>query len=264
MRTDDAWGRRGWLCTSCRLALAPGTRCTADSRFGHEPLDLSDPSARARVISRTWGWEVAWASFGRPYMSFRDPRRALRSVERALSWAWKRARRGVAAALARPRGTSWAGHIPRSRGVMGTVRGASPEVPPFGGSPCVAYGIELRLRNGRVTLRDGGSAGFTVELDDGRVVRVGPGALVMDASSAARDPDAEIAGYLWWVGAERAPHEPRELVPFHDAYVVRLVDGARVELRGELRMEATDAYRGLVALRPEGLPIVVPLATAAE
>lgn len=182
---------------------------------------------------------------------------------------WLRARWRRWRPAARPNGADRPGtELGSATGRIGAVVARTTEPAAIGGAPCAAFGLEARDRarghGDRVVLRDGATVGFEVVLDDGAVVVVPPGPIVVGADAALTADDPTFAVYLDLVDPRRRIDD--ELDPFTANHVrVALVrDGDRVEVRGPLRAlpggdDAGPAYRGATTSRlaPVGVPRVV-------
>ncbi len=192
---------------------------------------------------------------------------------------WRNRPRPAAAAVRRVR-------MPRRRGRVGTVRPRDGAVAraPLSDRECVAYSIELhseRALDGTVMARDAATIGFDIELDDGEVVRVPAGAIVLGQGEAESADDRvepgedEIWRYLLAIDplrreAEYGEDEAAKYDPMaHDRTRERVIEvGARVEIRGPLRRvvdggsaaSSSAPYRQAAAsaLVPEGAARIVP------
>jgi hypothetical protein len=231
---DPIWGARGWMCARCRLLhVAPATCCSRPA------VDLADPAARLEMSRRIWSYDPrsVWYALKRW------------RLRRALQRIWGKLRYHVGA----PIGSYPTKYRPPSAPPLhGIARGAG-AVPPFGGAPCVAYGLELhnhRHRVGRIMLRDAASAGFVIELDDGRTVRVPPGPISVAMTGAPVEPIATTAwrDLLAWTHVSAAT-EPRPIVPHDEVVARRIADGDPVALWAELGPDPTPSgYRDAAPL----------------
>jgi hypothetical protein len=119
---------------------------------------------------------------------------------------------------------------------------------------------EKRVFGGGAMLRDAEAAGFDIELDDGRVVRVPPGRIRMYGAKSRE----KVAGDK--MGAILEPIEAtgdgvRPLFPYDFAETIVLREGDRVEVMGELEPAADTAagggYRASAGiLAPVGVPVL--------
>jgi hypothetical protein len=241
------WGMRGWICGTCRTALAPGTTCGRIEWHG-DPIAVRPPDGRSILAGRIYGYPPAspWRALARGNLD-----RAARRAQRWLRQRFGRARGGLAPGRA----------LGPPTGRFGTIRAIDAAPPPWGGAPCVAWALELRLLDGRpaTMLRDAACLELAIDLDDGARVRVPAGAIVIGPEVAElEDPDpAAFARYLDWLGVAPAPGL-RDVVPHHEVWTVRLHAGDRVEVRGALVEDVRGAaYRDPTGLRPDDVIRVV-------
>jgi hypothetical protein len=196
----------------------------AETCCSRPALDLSDPAAREELSRRIWSYDPrsVWYALKRLRL-----RRAVQRIAGKLRYAFG-APIGSYSSKRRP---------PTSPPLLGVARGPG-RMPPFGGAPCLAYGLELhsrRHRVGPIMLRDAASAGFAIELDDGHRVRIPPGPVfvVMDGAPAERIGIADWRALLAWTRAAPAT-ETRPAVPHDDVVPRRIADGDRVAVWAEL------------------------------
>lgn len=277
----------------CRTALAPGERCDAHPKS--LTLDLGDPAQRTRALDVVWGpphlrarraaqvgaaGGTAGGLFeGCSISSCGDCAGVDLSGEAlvailviavaaivaiALYFLIKRIVYAIRAHNARvkPNGSRWQpSRVPRMRG---TIQNVTPSKAPLSGTECAAWGIvvtEGRSSGGPIMLRDGGTAGFTLALEDGRTVTIPAGRLRVVGSGE----DESVRGdYLVSVDPQYTTGDATPVIPVDDAREVRLSAGDNVVVFGGIgeRFDpnAPAGYRDApkTLLVVEGVPILGP------
>jgi hypothetical protein len=218
----------------------------------------NDDPGRAVTSGRTWLFALAlWppVSVLIAWEIFATRRRGTRPLPRASS-----------ANGARPNGA----RLPDSQeaGLSGRVLGGPSLTPPVQGGSCVAWGIWIVLDDHTCLLRDARCTSFTLELDDGRRVKIDPGRIILDnVGPATRSPITAVDRFLLEVRVRPPPPlhslerpDPRD--PFAGDAVRQIVirAGDRLELIGEVIREPvagpTSSYRepAPAELTVEGVP----------
>lgn len=265
----------------CRTPLAPGVACDAHPRA--KPLDLANAQQRNRAVDAVWGpphlrkrqlakaggagggmgglfegcgegcsgvgdglsGEAAIAVLVIMIAAF-----AAIAVYYVIKWiayqvrAWRE--------RPRPVGVRWKPH--RGHHVLrATISAAQETVAPLSYEACAAWGVVLtnkRAVGGKVVLRDGGTGGLSLTLDDGRVLEVPAGRVRVVGTGT--DLDANPA-YLKTIDPGYSSVEPHPVVPFDTAHEIRFAVGDQVEIIGGL-VEQFDpdgkgGYRDMPATR---------------
>jgi hypothetical protein len=156
--------------------------------------------------------------------------------------------------------------LPEQRG---RVRGGACLDAPISGTACVAWGLCIVLDDGSILLRDARSAGFEVELDDGRRVRIPAGRVVVDGLAASRPSPIEAADAFLLALRLRPPPPPQRVDhrdPFagHAVHEIVFATGDELTLRAEVaRVPASDEagdYRraARAELLVEGTAVLIP------
>lgn len=150
----------------------------------------------------------------------------------------------------------------QGRGIVKT----GPGVPlPWKPGRAVAYAFELhekRAFGGGAMLRDAATAGFEIELADGRVVRVPAGRLrILGKRGKEEAVERERLDAFLREAAPGDTGEDRRLFPYEHVRALVLSPGDRVELLGDLEPSAdpaaAHAYRASAGvLIPIGVPVV--------
>lgn len=151
------------------------------------------------------------------------------------------------------------------RRVRGTVLGEKPTgTSPLSDEPCVAWAAELtckRWMTRHVMLRDGASFGFDIRLDDGRIARV-PAGMIRLHRGGEEQKYLGVDDYLQEIDPNYRSDDDEPAIPYDDAAAVDIRPGDRVEVFGELLVEAdpdaAQTYRGTTAmvLRPTDVPLI--------
>lgn len=174
----------------------------------------------------------------------------------ASAVAWIRRRRS------RLRPTGAAPTAGRGERLRGRVAGGAKVRPPLGEGEGVAFGLVLEsseaIGEGPGLLFAGASGGFTVELDDGRVLEVPAGRIRVDGARWARASSVEAREL-----AERLDHrgdaDPHPPIPADRARVAVLAVGDRVAITASLERAPGEGggYReGASRLVARGVPTV--------
>jgi hypothetical protein len=164
----------------------------------------------------------------------------------------------------RPNGAPW--KLPRGRhSLRGKIREATLGPAPFTGTPCAAWAVTIthdRTTNGPVMLRDGATAGLTLELDDGRTAQIPAGRVRI----AARGDEAKVSiDYLRSIDRDYHDIEAHGVIVVDEGHEVRLAIGDAVEIVGGLEERfdpnAPGGYREAPAtqLILSGTPTLVPV-----
>jgi hypothetical protein len=147
--------------------------------------------------------------------------------------------------------------------ISGLVRAAGEklELPWKSDRSAYAWAMELhaqRVLGGGAMLRDARTSGFSLQLDDGRSLRI-PAGRIRVVSPLARVEDADIAQLEGMVnGIDRARGGARTVFPFEYARGVTIEEGDRVEVLGELAPDP-DAQGGGYRQNAGGfVPVGVP------
>lgn len=126
------------------------------------------------------------------------------------------------------------------RGVPGVagvaVRGSSLETPWSAAKSAYAWALELhekRVLGGGAMFRDARTAGFSLQLDDGRVLRIPRGRIRVVSPLGSVDADTSKLEAMV-EGIDRARGDGRPVFPFENARAVTIEEGDRVEILGEL------------------------------
>lgn len=149
---------------------------------------------------------------------------------------------------------------PRNKAVTGrgVVRGGKLLDTPWREGSAYAYAMELfekRVLGGGAMLRDARTAGFEVQLDDGRVVRVPEGRIrVLSPTARVEAEEKKVEELVASIDKVRAD-EPT-VFPFDFVRAVTIERGDLVELLGDLEMApgADAGYRDAGVLAPIGVP----------
>jgi hypothetical protein len=264
---------RGALCLQCRTALAVGEPCDVSSN--HRVVSLAEPSERARALDAVWGpphlragkAAAVSGSGGAAGGLFEGCGAcgdlgggggeiggiivmilivAIAAI--AIWWITTRIVHAVRnhRARVRPQGAI-ALPVPRQR-VEGKVTAGE------------AWGIELThgdALGSKVTLRDGGTPGFQLTLDDGKVIHVPAGRVRLDGEGAKVDGQAAARR----ADPEYREHDDHAVIPWERAEEVRVAVGDRVELLGPLDQRPDpDALAG--GYRDAAPSILVPAGIA--
>jgi hypothetical protein len=247
------------LCLECRTALSPNERCDAHPRAA--VVNLADPQQRGRAIHTVWGpphvrarqaataggvggglggifegcgacdlgggldGEAALVVIGIVIVAFAAIL-IYYLVKRIVHWV------RVYRARPRPTGSAWKPPQPRKT-LRGKVRDAVGLQAPLTFTACAAWGVVFshdRAVNGRVTLRDGATAGLTIETDDGRTVTIPAGRVRLEGDGGRESVDE---AYLRRIDREYADNAASP-IPYDEAREVRLAVGDAVEITGGL------------------------------
>jgi hypothetical protein len=290
-----AWPRRERICLECRTLLPAGTPCPASAR--HTVVPMSG-SGRESLLAAVWGHKSlrqhlrsatrTGATGGATGGLFNgcsvcDGCAGVGGLDeiivailvfavacfllyfvfvgiRALVRYARRPR-------LRPRGAAADGAtVGPPTGRTGEIRARATAPSPLTGTLCAGYGLELTASAGwfrrTVLLRDGASVGFDVVLDDGGVVTIPPGPLIVDLTGTQTiDTVAWIDDYRDAVDPDRARADDLDPFPADCARHRVLRSGDRVEVRGPLRaLPGAGGYRDAPAaqLEPTGVPRIAP------
>lgn len=146
--------------------------------------------------------------------------------------------------------------------MSGVVRGGnSLETPWKNASSAYAWAMELhenRVLGGGAMLRDARTAGFALQLDDGRSLRI-PAGRIRVVSPLHRVDDADTTKLEGMVrNIDRARGDARTVFPFDYARAITIEEGDRVEVLGELTPDP-DAQGGGYRQNAGGfIPVGVP------
>jgi hypothetical protein len=165
----------------------------------------------------------------------------------------------------KPHGALLAPPRPKARAVQGrgTVRRSKMLDLPWKEGKASAYLMELhekRVFGGGAMLRDAEAAGFDIELDDGRIVRVPPGRVRFLGPTSRDDVNTTILE-SFVSGLDPTHDTDRKLFPYDHAKTIVLHEGDRVEVLGGLEPSADTAagggYRASAGiLAPVGVPVL--------
>ncbi len=284
------------ICLACRTVLAEGDECPGGR--GHGSIALTTPGGRKRLDDEVWGpdsraralRQAAKAGAGggglglglegctgcelgevaglgelvAAVVVFVVVAVAAvlvvwvvkKIIELVREWRDKPKPHGALLGAPKPRGRI------TGRGVV--LPGPPIELPWTAGAAS-AYAFELHAKSvlgGLAMLRDAVTAGFDVQLDDGRVVRVPAGRIAV-RGKLQKEPVTEerLERYLREVDPSRAT-ESRDLFPHDFARALVVRPGDRVDVLGELEPLAdasgSSGYRANAGvLAPVGVPKIV-------
>lgn len=247
----------------CRTALAPGERCDAHPKA--LTLDLADPAQRTRALDVVWGpphlrarraaqvgaaggtagglfegcslgscGDCAGVDFSGEALVAILVIAAAAIVAVLLYFLIKRIVYAIRAHNARvkPTGSRW--QPPRRPLMRGTIQHVTATKAPLSGTECAAWSIvvtEGRSTGGPIMLRDGGTAGFTLALEDGRTVAIPAGRIRV----TGRGEDESIGeSYLASIDPSHTGGDATPVIPVDDAREVRLAAGDKVLVFGGL------------------------------
>lgn len=148
----------------------------------------------------------------------------------------------------------------RAAKARGVVRRAKTLDLPWREGRACAYLLELhekRVFGGGAMLRDAEAAGFEIDLDDGRVVRVPPGRIRLFGKTTREDVDEKRLG----AHLSEIESDTRKLFPHDFARTIVLAEGDRVEVLGPLETSADPVagggYRASAGVfAPAGVPML--------
>jgi hypothetical protein len=143
----------------------------------------------------------------------------------------------------------------------GVVRSGTPLATPWKAGNALAYAMELfekRVFGGGAMLRDARTAGFEVQLDDGRLLHVPAGRLRIVSRLEKVDVDRSRLGDVAAELGGRRDAAERALFPFDHARGLTVGPGDRVDVLGEVETspDATTGYRAAEILKPVGVPVL--------
>lgn len=283
------------ICLACRTVLAEGEACPGGR--AHQTVSLAQPAGRLRLDDEVWGpdsrarqtRQAAKAGAGGAGIggffegcSGCDVGAADLGGEAFLAVLAVVVAAGIAILaffairalvhwirekLERPKPHGAFARAPRAPSPVvaasGVVRGGTPMALPWAAGSVFGYAMllyEARTFGGGAMLRDAATAGFEVDLDDGRVLRVPAGRIqVVGPLPRVHAERTRLEGVLGQI-APGAPGAP-ELFPFDRVKGQTIGPGDRIELLGEVQ-HAADAsssggYRAHAGvLSPVGVPVL--------
>ncbi len=248
---SSAWPQRQFICLGCRALRERRGRCDC----GGDVVELGS-GGRLMLVERVWGPPTALTRVNRPAGAF--------LVVGMLTLAFSLLGFygvGVAASLGfffaaglvraidigteqelwreRTRALPAADHRrsakPPASPFVGRVRAVTVCIAPMSLRYCVAYAVELRDEHGRDTyLRDAATIGFEVVSNDGRVVRVPSGPVVLRCPEAREIIlDEQIRAYLHEHDPEWRP-DRYDPFPYGTALEAVVCEGDVVEIHNSL------------------------------
>lgn len=183
-----------------------------------------------------------------------------------LAWVARQLYRVICDALERPRPEGALFEAPRPANdtvaASGVILGGKPLRTPWKPGSAFAYAFELyekEVIGGSAMLREARTGGLEVALDDGRTLRVPEGRVRIVGPRVRVDTDASSVGRLV---AELDPDRDlrkQELFPHDFARALTLGPGDRVDVLGEVRVEADPSASGYRSNAAVVVPVGVPV-----